>query len=99
MSIYTVNEICWRLVHEPAFRAALERDVATAIADEDLSPIERMALVAGDVVQLYQMGAHGFLLGHLARYRIAGLTVPLYNERMRSIAAPNPPIDGAEQQA
>jgi hypothetical protein len=30
------------------------------------------------------MGAHAFLLGHLARYRVLGLDQATYNERIRS---------------
>ena len=87
MSAFAVNEICYRLVHDPVFRADMKADPATAIAALDLNDAERTALLAGDVGTLYRLGAHSFLLGHLCRYGIAGLTLPVYNERMRAVAS------------
>lgn len=86
MSAFGVNEICWRLVHDPPFRETAKADPAAAIRDAAISEPERTALLAGDVAELYRRGAHAFLLGHLARYGFAGLTVPIYNARMRAIA-------------
>jgi hypothetical protein len=87
VSAFAVNEICYNLVHEPGFRAAMKADLATALEPLDLSAAERTALLAGDVGTLYRLGAHSFLLGHLCRYGIAGLTLPVYNERMRAVAS------------
>ena len=82
MSVYAIDEICYRLVHEPEFRRAVRADTAEAIRDADLSGDERKALLAGDVATLYRMGAHPFLLGHLARYGVAGLDAATYAERI-----------------
>jgi hypothetical protein len=87
MSVFVVNEICYRLVHDPPFRESMKRDPAAATAGIGLSESERTALLSGDVATLYRLGAHGFLLGHLCRYGIAGLTLPVYNERMRAVAS------------
>jgi hypothetical protein len=53
-----------------------------------LSSEEREALLAGDVARLYEMGTHPFLLGHLCRWALFGLTVPVYSERIRKAREP-----------
>jgi hypothetical protein len=85
MSVYAIDEICYRLVHEPEFRAAAKADTAAAIRDADLSDAERNALLSGDVATLYRMGAHPFLLGHLARYGVGGLDAATYAERIHTV--------------
>lgn len=84
MSVYAINEICYKTVHDPEFRERLRADPAAAVAPFELTAEERSALLAGEVGTLYRMGAHSFLLGHLNRYQLLGLTVPIYNERMRA---------------
>jgi aromatic-ring opening dioxygenase LigAB LigA subunit len=84
MSVYAIDEVCYRLVHDPPFRRAAVADVAAATRDTDLTAAERDALLAGDVATLYRMGAHPFLLGHLARFGVAGLDTQTYSERIRS---------------
>lgn len=85
MSVYALDEICYRLGHEPAFRAALVADAAAAVRDADLNDEERTALLTGDVAKLYRMGVHAFLMGHLVRYGIAGLTAATYSERIHTV--------------
>jgi hypothetical protein len=86
MSVYAINEVCWRLVHDLPFREGMKADPGQALAGLDLTENERTALLQGDVGALYRLGAHTFLLGHLSRYGIAGLTAAVYNERMRAEA-------------
>jgi Aromatic-ring-opening dioxygenase LigAB, LigA subunit len=88
MSIYAVNKLCRDALHDPAFRAALERDPRSAIASLALTDAERTALLAGDVAWLYERGAHPFLLAYLTRWELFGLTVPLYSERIRTAREP-----------
>jgi hypothetical protein len=64
--------------------AGLGRAPAQAIAGYDLTPEEREALLAGDVARLYRLGVNAFLVGYLPRFEVCGLTMPLYNERIRS---------------
>lgn len=85
MSVYAIDEICYRLVHEPEFRRAATADIAAAVRDADLSDEERHALLGGDVATLYRMGTHPFLLGHLARYGVAGLDAATYAERIHRV--------------
>ena len=86
MSTYAVNYICRELLRDHAFRAAMKSDPASAIANHDLTPEEREALLAGDVAKLYRMGVNAFLMGYLPRFEVCGLTVPLYSERIRTAA-------------
>jgi hypothetical protein len=85
VSIYFINAICYRTVHDQAFRASMTAAPDKAIAEYDLTDAERSALLEGQVGMLAEMGAHTFLLGHLSRYRLVGLTDELYGERMRAI--------------
>ena len=86
MSIYNVNHLCRELLRDHAFRAAMKADPAAALKACDLTNAERAALLAGDVATLYRMGANAFLLGYLCRFEVCGLTLPVYNERIRSAA-------------
>ena len=85
MSIFAVNYLCREVLRDHAFRAAIKADPAKALAALDLTDEERRALVDGDVGVLYRMGVNGFLMGYLARYEICGLSVEIYNQRMRAV--------------
>jgi len=86
MSVYAVNYLCRELLRDHAFRAAMKADPAKAIANHDLTAEERAALLAGDVAKLYRLGVNAFLMGYLPRFEVCGLTLPIYNERIRSAA-------------
>jgi hypothetical protein len=83
MSIYLVNKLCHCVFHDVVLREAVKRDPQPAVADWPFSEAERKALLEGDVKQLYEWGAHPFLLAHLIRWELFGLTRPVYVERMR----------------
>jgi hypothetical protein len=85
MSIYAVNHLSREVLRDHAFRAAMKADPAKALAPLDLTDEERNALLAGDVGELYRLGANGFLMGYLARYEVCGLNIGIYNERMRAV--------------
>jgi hypothetical protein len=86
VSTYAVNKLCRRVVHEPELRAALARDPEAALraATPPLAEDEIAALVAGDVGRLSHMGANHFLLHQLGRWRVLGLDLPTYAERIRA---------------
>lgn len=86
MSVYAINKICHDALHNLAFRDALKSDPAAAIAPLPLTGDERKALLAGDIARLYGWGCHPYLLGHLTRWGIFGLTVQNYSERIRTAA-------------
>jgi hypothetical protein len=56
MSVNALNRICREVARDHAFRAAMKSDPASAIAGYDLTPDERKALLAGDVVTLHNIG-------------------------------------------
>ena len=85
MSIYQVNKVCWRAQHDPEFRERLRQDAASTLAGLPLTDEERGALLAGDVARLHQLGAHDYLLGHLPRFQLLGLTRESYGQRMKSL--------------
>ena len=85
MSIFAVNHLCRELLRDHGFRAVMKADPAKALAALDLTDAERKALLGGDVGALYRMGANAFLLNYLSRFEVCGLTMPIYNERMRAV--------------
>jgi hypothetical protein len=85
MSVNALNRLCREVLRDRDFRAAMKSDPARAIAGYDLTPEERRALLAGDVVTLHAMGVNDFLMGYLARFESCGLSVPLFNEKIRSV--------------
>ena len=86
MSVYAVNKICRRVVHEPELRDALARDPEAALraARPPLDEDEVAALLAGDVGRLSRMGANHFLLHQLGRWEVLGLDLPTYADRIRA---------------
>jgi len=87
VSVYHVNKVCWRAQHDPAFRERLQQEPAAALADLPLTAEERAALLRGDVARLHQLGAHDYLLGHLPRFQLFGLTRDVYTQRMKTLLA------------
>ncbi|MCF8475785.1 MAG: hypothetical protein K9G60_02065 [Pseudolabrys sp.] len=85
MSVNALNRLCREVLRDHAFRAAMKDNPAKAVEGYDLTSAERQALLAGDVVTLHNMGVNDFMMGYLARFGACGLSVPLYNERIRSV--------------
>jgi len=86
MSVYAVNKICYRVVREPALRQYLAENPEAALraATPPLAAEELSALLAGDVGALSLMGANHFLLHQLGRFRLLGLDLPSYADRIRA---------------
>jgi Aromatic-ring-opening dioxygenase LigAB, LigA subunit len=89
VSVYAVNKLCRRVVHEPALREALAVDAEPVLraADPSLSEDEIRALCAGDVGALSKAGCNHFLLHQLGRWQLFGLDLPKYAERIRTAHA------------
>jgi hypothetical protein len=85
MTAYAINKVCWLVERDAEFRERARRDLPAALADFKLDAEERRALAEGDVAALFRRGGHPFLLQHLARHGIAGLTRELYRERITSL--------------
>lgn len=83
MSVYEVNRLCREVLRDHAFRAAMKTDPARALADLDLTQEERAAILSGDVAALYRMGVNSFLMGYLCRFEVCGLSLDVYNSRIR----------------
>jgi hypothetical protein len=88
MSVYQINKLCHLLHHDRALREAVKADPAKALADWPLSGEERAALLAGDIKRLYEWGTHPYLLGHISRWSLFGVTPSVYAERIRGASDP-----------
>jgi hypothetical protein len=86
MSAYAVNKLCRDVLRDHDFRARMKADPAAALAagKYDLTAEEKRALLAGDVVTLHNLGVNDFMMGYLARFGSCGLSVPSFNEKIRS---------------
>ena len=86
MSVYAVNKVCYRVVHDPPFRQLLAEDAEAALraAHPSLGENELEALLAGDVGTLSRMGASDFMLHNLGRFGVLGLDLTIFAERIRS---------------
>ena len=88
MSVYAVNKILYMLENDAAFRTKMQADALKAVAGFRLSPEERDALTSGDVHTLFHMGVHPFLMNHLPRHEVFGLTSQNYLPRIRGEEKP-----------
>jgi hypothetical protein len=84
MSVYAVNKLCREVLRDHSFRARMKSDPKSAIEKYDLTDEEKRALLAGDVVTLHNLGVNDFLMGYLARFGSCGLSMPSFNEKIRS---------------
>jgi hypothetical protein len=80
MSAYQVNKLCHTILHDQEFRAAILADAKSASSRFSLSDEERVALLAGDVHKLYELGASAFLLTILARCKATGRGADVYKK-------------------
>ena len=82
MSVYSIHKIAHLVQKDPEFRQRMKDDPAAAIESFRLTDEERRLILAGEVGKLERMGAHGYVLGALARHKVLGLDQPAYIERM-----------------
>jgi hypothetical protein len=85
VTVYAVNSFCRQVVHDPDLRRRLADDPEAALRQvrPPLSEDEVRALLVGDVGTLSKLGANHFLLHQLGRWRVLGLDLPSYAERIR----------------
>lgn len=86
MSSYGINEVCYRLVHDAPFRELMLVDAPAALAASKLTEEERAAFMGGDIGALYLHGGHPYLLGHLMRYKLFGITQKSHAESIWAAA-------------
>ncbi len=97
MSAYMINKVCHRVGHDEAFRKALDAAPLATLAAFDLTEEERRLLLDGDVGQLFELGAHPYLLGHLTRHETLGITVEAFAASMvRARDDRVPPLEAAD---
>lgn len=92
MSVYAVNKLCRRVVHEPELREALNGPRATAeagvrAASPPLSEQEVQLVLDGEVGELGLRGCNYFLLHQLGRWEVLGMTLKVHGERVRAARA------------
>jgi hypothetical protein len=83
MSLYAVHSICRDAFKDESFQTRLKDDPEAALADRDLTPGEREALLAGDIARLYSWGAHEYVLTWLARAEVLGVDLPGFLQRIQ----------------
>jgi predicted nuclease with RNAse H fold len=84
VSAYAVNLVGRKTLRDAEFSRRLGEDPELALEQFDLTPEERVALLAGDVATLYSLGAHEYLLMGLARREVLGLDMPTFSDRIRT---------------
>ena len=84
--MYPVNKLCYRIVREPELREKLRTDPEAALRDArpPLTEAQVVALLAGDVGTLSRAGANHFLLHQIGRFKLLGLDLPTYADRIRA---------------
>lgn len=86
MSVYAVNKLCRRVVHEPELRQRLTETPEDTLRSlrPRLSEEEVQLLLAGDVGALAKRGTNHFLLHQLGRWGLLGLDLPTHGARIRA---------------
>jgi hypothetical protein len=86
MSVLSVHKFCRAVLHDPLFRELALSNPDEAVLQFEFSDDERRALLEGDVARLYELGASPFLLLIFSRFEIFGLSLDIYNTRMRKLS-------------
>lgn len=92
MSVYAVNKLCRRVVHEPELRQQLNAsresaEAAIRAARPPLSEEEVQLVLDGEVGILGQRGCNYFLLHQLGRWEVLGLDLKKHGDRVRAAQA------------
>jgi hypothetical protein len=92
MSVYAVNKLCHRVVHEPELRAALngsreEAEAAIRAAEPPLSDEEVQLVLDGEVGELGRRGCNYFLIHQLGRWEVLGMDLKTHGDRVRAAQA------------
>lgn len=85
MSLYYLNKVFYGLDTDEEFLARFRSDIDEALKGFSLTAAEVTAVKAGDIVTLYQMGAHPFLLNSLSRHKLCGVTQENYLARITKL--------------
>ncbi len=86
MSTLSIHKFCRDILHDQKFRELALSNPDKAVSKYDFTAEERASLLRGDVARLYELGASAFLLLILSRFQIFGLSLDVYNPRMRKLS-------------
>jgi hypothetical protein len=92
MSVYAVNKLCRRVVHEPALREQLngtraEAEAAIRAARPPLSEEEVGLVLDGEVGELGRRGCNYFLIHQLGRWEVLGMDLKKHGDSVRATQA------------
>jgi hypothetical protein len=95
MSVYAVNKLCRRVVHEPRLREQLngsreEAEAAIRASRPPLSDEEVQLVLDGEVGELGQRGCNYFLIHQLGRWEVLGMDLKTHGDRVRAAQASKP---------
>lgn len=62
MSVYQLQKLIYEVNRQPERREQYRQDPQGFVADYDLAPEEKQAILALDIRKLYQLGVHPLLL-------------------------------------
>lgn len=86
MSLYGIHKTLYLLQNDLDFRELLRTNPAAALADMPLTQRERDALLAGDMAELYRMGAHTFLMSRIPRFNaLGGMSRDSYQKSLKAV--------------
>jgi hypothetical protein len=96
VSVYAVNKLCRRVVHEPALREQLngtreQAEAAIRAASPPLSDQEVQLVLDGEVGVLGQIGCNYFLIHQLGRWEVLGMDLKKHGDRVRAAQAGKSP--------
>jgi hypothetical protein len=86
VSALSIQKFCRDILHDMQFRELALSNPEEAVSRYEFTLEERASLLKGDVARLHQLGASGFLLLILSRFQIFGLSLDVYNSRMRKLS-------------
>ncbi len=88
MSVYAINKLLYLTENDKSFRQRIKSDPEEVLAELSLTSEEKKALTSGDVLRLFEMGVHAFLLNNLGRHELFGVNSRNYFPRIRGEATP-----------
>jgi hypothetical protein len=95
MSVYAVNKLCRRVVHEARLREQLngsreEAEAAIRAAEPPLSEEEVQLVLDGEVGELGKRGCNYFLIHQLGRWEVLVMDLKTHGDRVRAAQASKP---------
>jgi hypothetical protein len=88
MSVYAINKLLYLTENDESFRQRIKSDPEKVLAETSLTSEEREALTSGDVLKLFEMGVHAFLLNNMGRHELFGVNSQNYFPRVRGEETP-----------